>query len=317
LANAPVSALRIGTRASALARWQANWVASRLAEQGVQVELVPISTRGDREQSEPIRQIAGGDGVFTKELQRALLAGEIDVAVHSLKDLPTLPVEGLELAAVPARGPVGDALVSGKFESLEELPAGARIGTSSLRRQAQLRHVRPDLTLVDVRGNVDTRLRKVCEGEFDALILAEAGLQRLGFAAEIRQVLAKSIMLPAVGQGALGLEARVGDARTLGALAPLDDRASHSAVVAERAMLATIGGGCLAPIGAWGRIETDGRLHLSAVVLSADGSQKLSGAASGHEQTAEELGQRVAADLISKGALPLIEAVRQAEKPGQ
>lgn len=292
-----------------MARWQAEWTAAELRRLGADVELVPISTRGDREQTGPIGAI-GTQGVFTKELQRALLAGEIDLAVHSLKDLPTEPVEGLTLAAVPARGPIGDCLVSPRYRTLDDLPQGAVVGTGSQRRRAQLLHVRPDLKLVDVRGNVDTRLRKVSEGEYAALVLAEAGLVRLKLEANIAQVLPKSIMLPAVGQGALGIEARVDDAGTLAVLAKLDDAATHRAVEAERSLLYALRGGCLAPVGAWGRSEADGLLHLSAVVLKADGSERLYVERSAPLHEAVALGKAAAAELAQQGAGRLIDDSR-------
>src|SRR3569623_2356201 len=220
--------LRIGTRGSPLARWQANWVAEQLRAFGHDIELVPISTRGDRVQTGPIAAIAGGDGVFTKELQRALLADEIDVAVHSLKDLPPAAVEGLALAAVPLRGPTGDLLIVRDGGNLGSVPQGATIGPGSIRRRTQLWHVRPDLKMADVRGNIDTRLRKLADGAYDALCLAEAGLKRLEIETSA-QVLPRSIMLPAVGQGAVGREARAGDAAIVEALAALDDVATHAA----------------------------------------------------------------------------------------
>lgn len=292
-----------------MARWQADWVAARLAERGVDVEMVLLSTRGDREQGGPIGAM-GGQGVFTKELQRALVAGEIDLAVHSLKDLPTDRVEGLSLAAVPQRGPAGDVLVSRKAPTWEALPQGAVVGTGSLRRRTQLWHVRPDLQMHDVRGNVDTRLRKLAAGQYDALILAEAGLERLGLAGEVTEVLPKTLMLPAVGQGALGLETRSDDAHARSALASLDHRETRAAVSAERALLATLRGGCLAPVGAWGRVA-DGLLHLSAVVLSQDGAQRLTAEVAGELAAAAELGQSAAAELLSRGAAELIAGARQ------
>ena len=221
--------LRIGTRGSKLARWQADWVAAELSRLGTSVEIVEISTQGDREQAGPLSSL-GGEGVFTKEIQRALLANEVDLAVHSLKDLPTEPVAGLVLGAVPTRASTADALVSNAFASLDELPQGARIGTGSPRRQAQLLHRRPDLQVLGIRGNVDTRLRKLDDGEYNAIILAEAGLQRLGLADRIAQSLTPDIMLPAVGQGALGIECRDDDPITKTALQNLDDQASRFAV---------------------------------------------------------------------------------------
>ena len=196
--------LRIGTRATALARWQAEWIARQLGERGVEVELVPISTTGDQQHG-TIESI-GGQGIFTKEIQRALLEGRIDLAVHSLKDLPTDVVPGLCVTAVPERAAVGDVLVCRKWASLDELPQRATLGTGSLRRRAQLLHVRPDLQIRDIRGNVDTRLRKLDQGEYDAIVLAEAGLRRLGLADRITQVLPLTLLLPAVGQGALAVE---------------------------------------------------------------------------------------------------------------
>jgi hydroxymethylbilane synthase len=301
--------LRLGTRASALARWQANWVAARLAATGIEIELVPITTRGDTSQQDPIGNI-GSPGVFTKELQRALLEGRIDLAVHSLKDLPTDVVEGLTLAAVPERESPRDVLVNRAGEHLAQLPEQARIGTGSLRRRAQLLHARPDLQMRDIRGNVDTRLRKLEQGEYDALVLAEAGLRRLDLAQHITEILAPETMLPAVGQGALGIEARANEAATLASLAALDDRPTHQAVLAERSLLEHLRGGCLAPIGAWGRHGDDGQLHLSAVVLSPDGKQRLIASAAAPPDEAVDLGCRVANELIALGAAELIGAAR-------
>jgi hydroxymethylbilane synthase len=295
--------LRLGTRASPLARWQAEWVATRLSDLGATVELVPITTQGDVKTG-PLGQI-GGQGLFTKELQRALLEGQIDLAVHSLKDLPTAPVEGLLLAAVPVRESTADVLVSNKAARIEELPRGARIGTGSLRRRAQLLHQRPDLVIEDIRGNVETRLRKLDDGLYDAIVLAEAGLTRLGLAGRIRQVLPRAIMLPAVGQGALGIEARAEDARTRSVLAPLDHEPTHVAVVAERTLLQTLRAGCLAPVGALALAERE-RLSLSAVVLSPDGQKRIAAAAAMTTSDGIYLGQAVAEELLSQGAAELI-----------
>lgn len=301
--------LRLGTRASALARWQADWVATRLAETGIDVQLVPITTQGDAQQQGPIGAI-GVQGVFTKEIQRALLENEIDLAVHSLKDLPTEVVPGLSLSAVPKRGPIGDVLVSRDDHDFEALPEGAVLGTGSARRQAQLGRARPDLVMQDIRGNVDTRLRKLDDGECDALVLAEAGLRRLGLEDRITQVLPRSIILPAVGQGALGLETREDDTETRDALATLDHADTHAAVVAERAMLAALRGGCLAPVGAWGRIES-GQLQLNGVVLSADGKQQVTASDTSPPEDAAAMGGRVGENLLEQGAGELINAARR------
>jgi hydroxymethylbilane synthase len=300
--------LRLGTRASKLARWQAEWVAGELQRLGHAVTLVEIATRGDLEQVVAVEEI-GTRGVFTKEIQRALLAGDVDLAVHSLKDLPTEPVDGLILAAVPARESSTDALVSRDAATLESLRRGARIGTGSLRRQAQLLHVRPDLQVADVRGNVDTRLRKLDERQFDALVLAEAGLRRLGLADRISQVLPTDVMLPAVGQGALGIECRAEDAATRETLASLNDAATLAAVTAERALLEHLRGGCMAPVGALGSMAK-GELNLSAVVLSADGTKRLIASEVGPPSEAKSLGIRVADALLAQGAAELIAASR-------
>jgi hydroxymethylbilane synthase len=300
--------LRLGTRASALARWQAEWVAAQLIALGIEVELVPITTSGDAQQVGPIGNI-GNVGVFTKEIQRALIDDRIDLAVHSLKDLPTEPVEGLLLAAVPERESTRDALISPHAQSLGHLKRGAIVGTGSLRRQAQLLHARPDLELRDIRGNIDTRLRKLDEGEFDAIVLAEAGLRRLQLNDRISELISQEIMLPAVGQGALGIEARTGDVTTLELLAPLNNEITHAAVLAERALLAQLRGGCMAPVGAWARIEA-GRLRLSGTVLAGDGSQRLLSEDTASPAEAAELGVRVAEMLIAQGAAKLIAASR-------
>jgi hydroxymethylbilane synthase len=295
--------LRLGTRASILARWQANWVTAQLRQRGMEIELVPITTSGDRQQatSGPM----SGTGIFTKEIQRELLEGRIDLAVHSLKDLPTEAVPGLVLAAVPERAPVADVLISVRFDSLASLPPGAVVGTGSLRRRAQLLHHRDDLEMREIRGNVDTRIRKLREGHYEAIVLAQAGLDRLGLAKNITQILPLGLMLPAVGQGALGIEARAGDAATLETLACLDHPPTHAAVTAERAMLAALHGGCMAPIAAWGRIE-GGQLVLTGRVLDAAGTRKLEAVQSGAAEEAESLGRQAANVLLEQGAAELI-----------
>lgn len=296
------SKLRLGTRASALARWQAEWVAAQLQQRGVAVELVPIVTQGDVKTG-PLGQI-GGQGLFTKELQRALLDERIDLAVHSLKDLPTEPVEGLTIAVVPERESTSDVLVSSKATTIEKLPQAARVGTGSLRRKAQLLHLRVDLVVEDIRGNVETRLRKLDEGQYDAIILAEAGLKRLGFAERIAGIIPTPQMLPAIGQGALGIETRASDERVKALLDPLNHGPSHQAVLAERTLLSRLRAGCLAPVGAWGRFEQE-RLMLDAVVLSHDGASRLA-ASDSATGDAVALGARVAEQLLAQGAAELI-----------
>jgi hydroxymethylbilane synthase len=300
---------RIGTRGSKLARWQSDWVAAQLTGAGVSVQIVEIATQGDLQQHGPVSAV-GGLGVFTKEIQSALLAGEVDLAVHSLKDLPTQDVEGLTLAATPPREDLADVLISRSGQLLMDLPAGARIGTGSLRRRAQLLHLRPDLVMADIRGNVDTRLRKLDEGQFDAIVLAAAGLRRLGFAERITETLGPPRMLPAPGQGALGIECRVDDAGAIHAVGPLDDPATRRAVEAERAALAALHGGCSAPIAAWGRVQGE-RLQLDVLVASADGRIVLRQKSEcGHEHTPADLGGSVAEMLKLEGAEAIIAASR-------
>lgn len=307
----PSMSIRIGTRASKLARWQSDWVAQRLGALGHQVTIVEIETSGDAQQQGPIGAI-GVQGVFTKEIQRALLDGRVDLAVHSLKDLPTTPVEGLKLAAVPEREAVRDALVlpapagvaSGKA-SIATLPQNARIGTGSFRRRAQLLHRRPDLEVLDIRGNVDTRLRKLDAGEYDAILLAEAGLRRLGLAERVTLPIPTEEILPAPGQGALGLECRDYDTQTLQAVESLNHAATRAAVTAERTALAKLEGGCLAALGALGSVEGD-TLRLSVVVLSEDGQQRKEHRAIGLIETPEVLGEQVAEALLEQGAAKLL-----------
>jgi hydroxymethylbilane synthase len=298
--------LRIGTRASPLALWQAHHVAALLrhAAPGRPVELVEIETFGDAVRDAPLAQL-GGTGIFTKAIQDALLDDRADVAVHSLKDLPTFAVEGLVLAAVPRRGPTGDALVSNRHRSFAALPPGAVVASSSLRRKAQLLRRRPDLKLIDIRGNVDTRLRKLAEQGLDATILAQAGLERLGLADRITEVLDDAWMLPAVGQGALGLECRAADAETRAILDTLNDAATRWAVLAERALLRGLGGGCHVPIGAKTQLR-DGTLSLRGVVLAPDGSRCIDAKIAGPQDQAEGLGQRLAEQLRGQGAEELL-----------
>lgn len=300
---------RLGTRGSKLARWQSDWVAARLRERGVAVEIVEITTTGDVQQAGPVANI-GAPGVFTKEIQTALLAGAVDLAVHSLKDLPTLPTPGLTLAAIAEREDVADALLAREGQSLADLPVGAIVGTGSLRRRAQLLALRSDLRMHEIRGNVDTRLRKLDEGQYDAIVLAAAGLNRLGLDARITELLAPPRMLPAPGQGALAIECRTDDAEAMQTLAPLDHEATRAAVVAERTVLAALHGGCSAPIAAWGRVM-NGSLELDGLVAALDGTRVLRAHATGAgEDSAEVLGRQVAEALLAQGAAELVAAAR-------
>ncbi len=348
------TAIRIATRASQLAKWQARFVAESLRRVGgLEVELVEVTTQGDRDRVRSLASL-GGIGVFTREVQRAVLDGRADLAVHSLKDLPTEPVEGLVLAAVPERGPVRDALVlpqrpgnctgspslspehtdspdanqttrsvldaeqpagAGRAhptapprtaqELLDQLPEAARVGSGSLRRQAQLLHLRPDLQVVDIRGNVETRLRKLDDGQCDVLVLAEAGLRRLGLERRISAVLGPPLLFPAVGQGALGIECRVDDERCRELLEKINHPATFRRVVAERALLAELRAGCHAPVGVWSEVA-DGRLTLEAVVLSRDGRERLTAKDQAPVDQAEQVGRRLAQTLLSRGAARLV-----------
>ena len=294
--------IRIGTRGSRLARWQSEWVADRLRAHhpGLAVELVEIKTQGDRDRNSPLAAI-GGTGLFTKEIQRALVDGAVEVAVHSLKDLPTTGPGALMLGAVPVREDVADALIAPGGKTLAGLREGATVGTGSLRRRAQLLHARPDLRVVDVRGNVETRLNKALLGELDAVVLAEAGLRRLGLESHVTERLGPPGFLPAVGQGALGIECRADDAATLARLAALDDPATHRAVVAERRVLAELEGGCMIPLAAFAR-DLDGLLALDAFVLDPEGRERVAASEAGPLDDPEGLGRKVAEVLRALGA---------------
>jgi hydroxymethylbilane synthase len=301
-----LKALRIGTRGSALALWQARSIAGALRDAtGAEPELVIIKTSGDKFQQTSFSQM-GTKGVFIKELEDALLEERIDLAVHSMKDVPTEIPSGLTIAAIGKREDVRDALLSSPGATLESLPQGARVGTSSLRRQSQLLHLRSDLRVLELRGNVDTRIAKLKRGDYDAIVLAKAGLDRLGLSENISQVLPLDVSLPAAGQGAIGIEARVGDVETLRVLAALEDANTRCAVTAERSALAELGGGCQVPIGAWGRVE-NGKLLLDVAVLSPDGTQRLWEADSGSPDEADAMGRRVARKLREGGAAALLE----------
>lgn len=298
--------LRIGTRGSPLALWQARFIADQLRQHAAprEVVLVEIETTGDKVRDRPLGEI-GGEGLFTKEIQRALLDGRVDLAVHSLKDLPTVPVEGLVLGATPPRGPVGDALVARAGLKFADLPEGATVATSSLRRRTQLLHRRPDLQCVDIRGNVDTRLRKLHEQQLDALILAEAGLMRLGLAYVITDIIDPQWMYYAVGQGALGVECRVDDPATRAVLAPLEDPTTRYAVTAERAVLRALGGGCQMPLGVR-TLGASGQLTVHAAVLDPRGRHRIEASIQGPAAHAEQLGQELAQRLQLQGADALL-----------
>jgi len=299
-------ARRIGSRGSALALWQANSIAASLREKaGVDTEILTIKTSGDKFQQTSFSRI-GTKGVFIKELEDALLEGRIDLAVHSMKDVPTELPAGLTMVAIGKREDVRDALLSSAGVPLESLPSGARVGTSSLRRQSQLLHARRDLRVLELRGNVDTRIAKLDRGDYDAIVLAKAGLDRLGLSGRITQVIPTEVSLPAAGQGAIGIEARAGDAEAAHMVAALDDAETRGAVAAERAALAALGGGCQVPLGAWGRIE-NGQLSLDVVVLSPDGTQRLWATESGAPGEAEAIGARAAKKLRESGATALLE----------
>ncbi|HEV2671746.1 MAG TPA: hydroxymethylbilane synthase [Gemmatimonadales bacterium] len=296
--------MKIGTRGSQLARWQAEWVRARLAEHGVVTEIVVIKTRGDAEVDRPLHELEG-KGFFTKEIEDALLDERIDVAVHSLKDLPTGLSPGLGLGAIPARHDPREALVNGR--SIAELPSGTRVGTSSLRRIAQLRFLRPDLEVVALRGNVPTRVRKVEERDgLDAALLALAGLERLDLGAKASPIDPLDVM-PAPGQGALGIEVRADDKTTQRALQPLHDRASAAAVTAERALLHELGGGCQTPVAAWvGSTEQGARSRLFGRVTGRDGAVQLTASADLDPKLPEAAGEVVARLLWGEGAASLL-----------
>jgi hydroxymethylbilane synthase len=294
--------IRIATRKSPLALWQAEHVGGRLREihPGLDVELVPMSTQGDRLLDAPLAKV-GGKGLFIKELQHALLDGGADIAVHSLKDVPVEIPAGLALPVFLARGDARDSLVCNHHNHLAALPRGARIGTSSLRRQCQLMAARPELDVVTVRGGVLTRLAKLDDGDFDALILAVAGLQRLGLAERVAEVLEPDVMLPAVGQGVLGIECRDGDTRVAALIAVLDDADTAARVIAERAMNERLGGGCQVPIA--GFAELDGEeLRLRGLVASPDGRTVLRAEGRVLREQGRQVGRSVAEDLLSQGA---------------
>jgi hydroxymethylbilane synthase len=298
--------LRIGTRSSTLALWQAEWVKTRLENvwPKLRVQLVPIKTSGDKIRDISLAQV-GGKGLFVKEIEEALLAGAIDLAVHSMKDLPAELPDGLTLSAVPEREDTRDVLITRHGETLDELPPGTRVGTSSSRRQALLLHLNPGLCIETLRGNVDTRLRKQQEGVVDATVLAVAGLKRLGLTPEHAHILDEQAFLPAIGQGALGIETRVNDAAAT-LVQPLHHQATAMAVSAERAFLRRLGGSCRTPLAAKGTVA-NGTVHLNALVASPDGRRVIRGEYEGPLAAADQVGTALAETLLSRGGKEILE----------
>lgn len=303
--------LRIGSRGSQLALWQANHISALLRARGHEVEIEVIHTTGDKITDVALAKV-GTKGMFTKEIEEALAAGRVDLAVHSLKDLPTELPAGFEIAAITERQDPRDAFCSRRFSKIDDLPKGARVGTSSLRRQAQLKAIRPDLDIHPLRGNVDTRLRKLEKDEYDAIILASAGLKRLGKTELVKQIIPAEIMCPAAGQGALGIEIRLGDATTRQHLEFLNDEAARAATACERALLNRLGGGCQVPIGAFAEVRTGarrGNLHLDAIVADPDGSKLLRESRDGNVNDPEKLGNDVGDTLLLRGGDEILDAV--------
>ncbi len=307
--------IRIATRQSPLALWQAHYVRDRLlaCHPGLTVELVTMVTRGDIILDTPLAKV-GGKGLFVKELETALLEGRADIAVHSMKDVPVAFPEGLGLVTICEREDPRDAFVSNRFNSLDELPAASIVGTSSLRRQCQLRTRRPDLTIIDLRGNVGTRLSKLDNGDYDAIILAAAGLKRLNLEERIRSYMAPEESLPAVGQGAVGIECRLDDSETRALLAPLNHQETAVRVLAERAMNARLEGGCQVPIGSYAVLEGD-TLWLRALVGEPDGSRIVRGERRGPVSDAQQMGIELADELLAQGADGILKRLYQDNEP--
>ena len=299
----------IGTRGSRLALWQAEWIQARLGEIAPQltVTLRTIKTSGDKILDVPLAKI-GGKGLFVKEIEEALLGEDIDLAVHSMKDVPTVLPDGLAILCVPQREDPRDALISRSGRSLDQLPQAARVGTSSLRRQAQLLHHRRDLQISMLRGNLDTRLRKVREGEFDAIVVAAAGLRRMGWLDAVTEYLAPDVSLPAIGQGALGLEGRVGDSFVQDLVQSLNHPPTRTAVMAERALLDRLEGGCQVPIGAHATLDGD-ELSLEALIASVDGQCVIRSRLQGPASQGLELGRELAEQLLARGGAEILKTI--------
>lgn len=306
--------LRIGTRGSQLALWQANWVKNALEDRfpDLDVSLVIIKTKGDKIQDVPLAKV-GGKGLFVKEIEEAILEHRVDLAVHSMKDMPANLPDGLWISAVPERENPFDALVSREGKPLLELPKGARIGTSSLRRSAQLKRVRPDLEIIPLRGNLDTRLKKLDAGGMDAVVLAAAGIHRMGFEKRITEYFDENTMMPAVGQGALCIESRIGDAETDPLVKTLDHPDTRRIVLGERAFLHRLEGGCQIPIAAHGRLDGD-TFTIRGMVASLDGSTVIESSDSGHADQTERIGRELANALLAKGADAILDALKESHE---
>ena len=302
--------ITIGTRASKLALWQAEYIAGEIKKScpDCHVALKKMTTKGDRILDAPLAKI-GGKGLFTKELEQAMLAGEIDLAVHSLKDMPTQIPAGLVIGAITERLDAGDAFVSVHYATMEDLPHGARVGTSSLRRRAQLLAVRPDLDILDLRGNVNTRLAKLDAGEFDAIVLAAAGLKRLGLGNRIRMILPRAMILPAVGQGALAIECRTDDVRIREIIDFLCDTQMTAAAAAERAFLRRVEGGCQIPVGVYAEVGEGNVLHVEAMIASIDGMRVCRSRSMGTPEMAEEIGIALAEELLDVGGREILKEI--------
>ena len=302
----PDSKLHIATRKSPLALWQANYVRDALLARnpGLDVELLTMTTQGDKILDTPLAKV-GGKGLFVKELELGMLEGRADLAVHSMKDVPVEFPDGLGLAAILPREDPRDALISNKFSSIDGLPRGARVGTSSLRRQCQLNARRPDLEILDLRGNVNTRLKKLDDGEYDAILLAAAGVKRMGWEERITELLEPEQFIPAIGQGAIGIEIRLDDERIRGLVGELNDQQTAIRITAERALNEALQGGCQVPIAGYSEIS-HGVILLRALVGRPDGSELVQGVISGKPEDAAELGQVLADDLLSRGAREIL-----------
>ncbi|VAW75642.1 Porphobilinogen deaminase [hydrothermal vent metagenome] len=303
------STLRIATRKSPLALWQANHVRDALLARHpeLEIELVTMTTQGDKILDTPLAKV-GGKGLFVKELETGILEGRADLAVHSMKDVPVEFPDGLGLAAVLPREDPRDALISNEYSSIETLPEGARLGTSSLRRQCQIRRIRPDLEVIDLRGNVNTRLAKLDNGDYDAILLAAAGIRRMGWEARISELLAPEQFIPAIGQGAIGIEIRVDDLRVRALIEELNDGQTAIRIRAERALNEALQGGCQVPIAGYSEVS-HGVIVLRGLVGRPDGTEMVQGVISGRPEDGEELGQVLAEDLLSRGARQILDDV--------